>query len=1048
MSSARARMASRRLDGTVLVGLLLAAVGLLVLGGIGAYLAARLDHERAGVRERAIASVHEQRLALGDRLLGVQHVLGQLTARLNETATREAGDEVAVQELLRAFESVVPDTRELLLVRDDGSVVSAGNVLGGRQSRLDWCPWLATRRARIEARAMTRLDDHAPSARCPGPGTVVIPWRPPSLAALQRATIWLLLDGERFGRELQDSLPRRLPMARWRVVDAEGLTLAAGQHGAPGPADFIAALDRPAATAPGSGPEGAEADAHEVLTWQDANGLGRLVAVSEAVGETGLRVQVMLPEDRAIADAWHRTLGLWGAAAMVFLLAWAAIGTAMLRTLRHADLTLQHERERFDLALDHAEVGVWEWDVPGGTLAGSRQMERLLGTRTGGGVRALVALLPREDRASLVRRLRALIAQGEHLVFEQRLTRPDGRWRWLVCSAHVQRDAQGRALRVLGVLRDDTERIEAARRVSELASHTAAILDNVVDAIISIDERGRIDAFNAAATRMFGYRADEAVGQPVTMLMPAPWRDEHDGHVRRYGETGRGRVIGAGREVLGLHRDGREFPIHLAVSEYRRDGRRMFVGLIRDVTEQRRAEAEIRSLAFFDQLTGLPNRRLLLDRVRQRVLAAERRHEQGALLLLDLDDFKTLNDSRGHEAGDQLLRELAVRLRDCVRHDDTVARLGGDEFVILLDNLGEDRGDAALHAELVVHKLMGLFKTPFTPGDVPHPCHASIGVTMFDGVSLADGREDPDGRLRADVLLGQADLAMYEVKKTGRNGWRFFDRQLQEHLDRRVALQRDLQHGLAHGELEPHYQPQVDHAGRVSGFEALVRWRHPTRGMVPPVEFIPEAESNGQIIDIGRAVLRDACRLLARWRRDPSRADLTVAVNVSVRQFYHPDFVEDVMAALAEAGAPADRLELELTESAFADDPALVRQRMETLRDRGLRFALDDFGTGYSSLAYLKQLPLDRLKIDKSFVHNLLTDPDDASIVQAIVTMGHSLRLEVIAEGVELEPQRRRLSEIGCRDYQGWLFARPMPEALLERWLDERAEAALPAPAH
>jgi diguanylate cyclase (GGDEF)-like protein/PAS domain S-box-containing protein len=1047
MNASRAETRPRHFDGTVLVGLLLAALGLLVLGGIGLYLASRLEQERAAVRERAIASVHEQRLALGDRLQGVQHMLGQLTARLNETATREAGDEAAVQELLRAFESVVPDTRELLLVRDDGSVVSAGNVLGGRQTLQTWCPWLATRRARIEASAMTRLDDHAPSARCPGPGTVVIPWRPPSLAALQRATIWLLLDGERFGRELQDSLPRRLPMARWRVVDAEGLTLAAGQHGAPGPVDFIAALDRPAPAAPRAEPDAADSDAHEVLTWQDANGLGRLVAVSEAVGETGLRVQVMLPEYPAIADAWHRTLGLWGTAAAVFLLAWAAIGTAMLRTLRRADRTLRSQRERFDLALDHAEVGVWEWDVPGGTVAGSRQMERLLGSRAAGGVRPLVALLPREDRAPLVRRLRDLIAHGDHLVFEQRLTQADGRRRWLVCSAHVQRDAQGRALRVLGVLRDDTERIEAARRISELASHTAAILDNVVDAIISIDEHGRIDAFNAAATRMFGHRAEQAVGQPVTMLMPAPWRDEHDGHVHRYSQSGQRRVIGAGREVLGLHRDGREFPIHLAVSEYRRDGRRMFVGLIRDVTEQRRAEAEIRSLAFFDQLTGLPNRRLLLDRVRQRVLAAERRHEQGALLLLDLDDFKTLNDSRGHEAGDQLLRELAGRLRDAVRQDDTVARLGGDEFVILLDNLGEDRGDAALHAELVVHKLMGLFKTPFTPGGVPHPCRASIGVTLFDGVSLADGREDPDGRLRADVLLGQADMAMYEVKKTGRDGWRFFDRQLQEHLDRRVALHHDLQHALSHGEFELHHQPQVDQAGDVTGVEALLRWRHPKRGMVPPGEFITEAESNGLIIDIGRQVLRDACRLLARWRRDPARAHLTVAVNVSVKQFHHPDFVEDVMAALAEAGAPADRLELELTESAFADDPALVRRRMETLRDRGLRFSLDDFGIGYSSLAYLKQLPLDRLKIDQSFVRDLLTDPNDASIVQAIVTMGQSLRLQVIAEGVEVEAQRRRLSEIGCRDYQGWLFARPMPEALLERWLDERAEAALAAPA-
>jgi diguanylate cyclase (GGDEF)-like protein len=505
--------------------------------------------------------------------------------------------------------------------------------------------------------------------------------------------------------------------------------------------------------------------------------------------------------------------------------------------------------------------------------------------------------------------------------------------------------------------------------------------------------------------------------------------------VRRHEDTGERRVIGLGREVLALRADGSEFPIHLSVSSYPQAGRRCYAAVIRDVTQQRRVEAEIEHLAFFDPLTELPNRRLLLDRVRQRVLAQERAHHLGALLLLDLDDFKTLNDSRGHEAGDRLLQEVAARLRGCVRQDDTVARLGGDEFVILLDHLGEDAPSAARHAELVVHKLLAQFRAPFMPGGQPHRCHASIGITLFDADSLADGRDDPDGRLRADALLGQADMAMYEVKKGGRDGWRFFDRHLQEHLDRRIALQHDLHDGLARGEFVLHCQPQVDLEGRVTGAEALLRWQHPQRGPVPPGEFVPEAEQSELIVEIGREVLHQACALLARWATQPALADLTLAVNVSVRQFHHPAFVTQVLDALAVSGAPPERLELEVTESVFADDPALVRQKMLLLRAHGLRFSLDDFGIGYSSLASLKRLPLDRLKIDQSFVHDLLVNPGDASIVRAIVTMGHSLGLEVIAEGVETLAQRVRLAEVGCRAFQGWLYGRAVPPAELEAWL-------------
>ncbi len=439
-------------------------------------------------------------------------------------------------------------------------------------------------------------------------------------------------------------------------------------------------------------------------------------------------------------------------------------------------------------------------------------------------------------------------------------------------------------------------------------------------------------------------------------------------------------------------------------------------GISTDVTRHRQAEDEIHRLAFYDPLTGLPNRRLLVDRLQQALVSAARHPEHGALLFIDVDNFKDLNDTLGHQQGDLLLRRLAERLAGCVRAEDTLARQGGDEFVVMLHGLSAELDEAVQQARRVTDKILQHVGDPFELDGRPYRASVSIGVTLF-------GR----GGESLDDLLKQADLAMYRAKADGRASARFFDPEMQVQVSRRTALESALHHALADGAFELHYQPEVDLGGRWRCVEALLRWRDPQRGMVSPRDFIPVAEASGLIVPIGRWVLDEACRQLVAWAGDPERRDLRIAVNVSARQFRQPDFVDQVGAALRSCGADPHRLELELTESLLVEDIEGVAERIGALKSLGVRFALDDFGTGYSSLGVLKRLPLDKLKIDQSFVRDLLTDPQDASIVRAIVTLGATLELEVVAEGVETEAQRAALEALGCHGFQGYLFGRPAP---------------------
>ena len=459
------------------------------------------------------------------------------------------------------------------------------------------------------------------------------------------------------------------------------------------------------------------------------------------------------------------------------------------------------------------------------------------------------------------------------------------------------------------------------------------------------------------------------------------------------------------------------------------------VGTNTDISERRAAAEKIEHLAFYDSLTDLPNRRLLGDRLERALTSSARHHRTGALMLLDMDNFKKLNDTMGHDIGDQFLVEVARRLRASIREGDTVARQGGDEFVVILEDLSEE-ALAPMQAEMIAVKILKAVSEPYvldlsaTGGAGAtrrYHCTSSIGIALFQNSTLS-----------VDELMRRADTAMYQAKAAGRNALRFFDPDMQAVVAAHAAMDDDLRTAVLYNHFALHYQAQVDGEGRLTGVEALLRWSHPQRGVVSPTEFIPMAESSGLILPLGNWVLQTACAQLAQWATQPAMAHLTLAVNVSARQLKMPNFVEEVLAVIAHHRANPQRLKLELTESLLVDDVDDVIIKMSDLKAQGVSFSLDDFGTGYSSLSYLKRLPLDQLKIDRSFVRDVLTDPNDATIARTVVALAQTFGLSVIAEGVETEAQRAFLAANGCTAYQGYLFGRPMPvEELIAAWYAE-----------
>ncbi len=547
------------------------------------------------------------------------------------------------------------------------------------------------------------------------------------------------------------------------------------------------------------------------------------------------------------------------------------------------------------------------------------------------------------------------------------------------------------------------EVIESQRRHYEL-------LETAPDAILVADEESRICMVNARLESMFGYARWELLGQRMDILLPEAARAQHHAHLQGFVAAPAHRAMGSGKQVTGRHKDGNLIPLDIALSAFQSEAGTQITAFIRDVSAQRRIEDELRHQSTHDALTGLPNRTLLQDRLAHAMQQARRHGNLVAVVLLDLDNFKAINDGWGHNYGDQLLTEVAYRLQQTLRAGDTVARLGGDEFALVLTDQTQVE-----HIGQAVNKVLQAFSTPMRIGEHEVYAGLSLGVTVYP----LDGDD-------FTTLLRNADLAMYRAKAEGKGCVRFFTLDLNKIMQDTLLLQTHLKRAIEAGQLELHYQPQIDlHSGQICGVEALLRWSHPELGQVSPARFIPVAEASGLIVPIGAWVLATACRQIRAWQ--DAGTPVRVAVNLSAHQFRQRDLTESVRNALAQNDIAADLLELELTESAVMEEPEAAARVLRELEQLGVSIAIDDFGTGYSSLAYLKLFSLHKLKVDRSFIQDLARDPDDAAIVRGLVSLAHSLGMKVIAEGVEHEDQRAMLHRLGCDEMQGWLYSRAVP---------------------
>jgi len=613
------------------------------------------------------------------------------------------------------------------------------------------------------------------------------------------------------------------------------------------------------------------------------------------------------------------------------------------------------------------------------------------------------------SRPDVVLQIRAALDAKQPFHGEILNYRKDGTPFWNDLSINPVFDEAGNVTQFVGIQRDVTQ-----RKLAEESLRIAAVAFESQQAMFITNPQQVILRINKGFSGITGYTAEEAVGQTPRLLSSG--KHGADFYAAMWECVSRsGQWHG---EIWNRRKNGTVYPQQLNISTVKDPQGLLthYVGTFSDITSTKAAEEQIESLAFTDLLTGLPNRRRLIIQLQQAMIAREREKHQCALLMVDLDNFKNLNDAIGHAQGDEVLQRVAKRLSAATRDGDTVARLGGDEFVVLLDHLNQDPQLALRQAQTVANKMLEALNKPYQLAGSTISCTASIGITFF-GEQYEDTLEP----------LKRAELALYQAKSGGRNMLRFFDPQMQAVVDARVKLEAALQEAIQNQQFTLYYQAQVSDSEGIVGVEALVRWFDPKRGMVSPAEFIPLAEETGLILPIGAWVLETACQQLAAWADQPAMAHLSIAVNVSARQFRESNFVSQTLATLQRTRANPQRLKLELTESVLIADAEDVIVKMNALKAIGIGFAIDDFGTGYSSLSYLKRLPLERLKIDQGFVRNILMDPDDAAISRAVIAMATSMGLGVIAEGVETEAQRDFLASLGCHNYQGYLFSRPLP---------------------
>ncbi|MEI7841509.1 MAG: EAL domain-containing protein [Gallionellaceae bacterium] len=592
---------------------------------------------------------------------------------------------------------------------------------------------------------------------------------------------------------------------------------------------------------------------------------------------------------------------------------------------------------------------------------------------------------------------------------EYRIVRPSGEVCWIHDRAFPIKDANGHVYRTVGIAEDVT-----LRKQADEAMRVSAVTFESHEAIMITDAHNRIIKVNKSFQEVTGYSADEVLGKSPNMLNSG--RHDKEFYAEMWSALlDKGAWSG---EIWDKRKNGAIYPklITITAVKDRAGNVTQYVAIFKDISERKMAEEEIRNLAFYDSLTRLPNRRLLMDRLISALSISMRSRHYGALLFLDMDKFKTLNDTLGHDYGDMLLVEVAARIQSCVREVDTVSRLGGDEFVVLLEDVDIHAEEASQKVALIAEKIRAALAAPYQLKDNEYHSSPSIGVSLYRGNAES-----------AETILKHADMAMYQVKDAGRNAVRFFDPKMQQAVETRALLEMDLRHAVSENQLHLYYQMQVDSEHRVIGAEALLRWIHPKRGMVSPAQFIPVAEESALIIELGDWVLAEACRQINVWAKDEKTKDLSLAVNVSARQFKQIDFVDKIAALMNLHEIEASHLKLELTESVVLNDVVDVVSKMHALKALGVKLSMDDFGTGYSSLSYLKQLPLDQIKIDQSFVRDMTSDQDDIVMVQTIIDLAKNFRLNVIAEGVETEGQLALLKHLGCQSFQGYLFSKPVP---------------------
>jgi len=702
----------------------------------------------------------------------------------------------------------------------------------------------------------------------------------------------------------------------------------------------------------------------------------------------------------------------------------------LLARLTEANLTLEArvrerteqlraDRERLAEAQQTARIGSWEWDFGRGALTTSTELRRLCGVdprQEIGGLEEIWKHISAEDHSRIETTVRDALTEHRPFDLEVRLDLPEGEQRWLRVQGRI-RTLAGEAPRLVGTSQDITDRKQAEAQFQDL-------LESAPDAMVIADEGGRIVLANRQVELLFGWPRRSLVGRPVEMLLPERLRGDHERHRAHYQRNSpQARPMGRSIELAALRADGGEFPVEVSLSPVQTADGVLVCAAIRDVTERKEAERVLAHQALHDSLTGLPNRVLLVDRLEQALTRSTRSEESVAVLFLDIDRFKVVNDSRGHAAGDELIVGVAERLRATVRPIDTVARFGGDEFVVVCQEAETLSG-----AMVVADRLVAALREPFRIGG------EEIFLTVSVGIAIAGPGDS------SETLLRNADAAMYRAKEQGRARCEFFDETMQTEAAARLELQTALNWAVQREEMRVFYQPLINIAsGTPVGVEALLRWQHPDRGIVEPADFIPSAEDTGLIVPIGRSVLDRAAAEFAAWRTVVPAGQFSVAVNLSAHQLRHPGLVEQVRVALAKHELPASSLCLELTESALLEDLDRHFRVLMALRDLGVRLALDDFGTGFSSLTYLKRFPVDMVKIDRSFVAGLGVTHCDTAIVRSVIELAHALNLTVVAEGIERPEQLEELRSLGCDVAQGYLFSTPLPQALLLNWFGSRS---------